>query len=95
MCPNKNQSLARSRHALIGQSWVMCLPPASRVERTTFNPHLWTGRRKLFPGKVSVLLVEAGEVGAVKAEAEMYTTCGERILVLEEGAKETLWSSLK
>lgn len=42
-----------------------------------------------------MLLVEAGEVGAVKAEAEMYTTCGERILVLEEGAKETLWSSLK
>lgn len=65
---NKNQPLARRRPTLIGQSWATCPPLASRVERTTVNPHLWEERRKLFPWKASVLFPEAGEVGVVKAE---------------------------
>lgn len=42
-----------------------------------------------------MLFPEAGEVGVVNAEAKMCTTHGERFLVLQEDAKEILWSSLK
>lgn len=57
--------------------------------------HLSGERRKLFSWKVSMLFPEAGKMGVVKAEAKMCATHGERFLVLQEVAKEILWSLLK